>query len=615
MKLVVVGHVDHGKSTLIGRLFHDTGMLPDGRLDQLVAAAKRRGVAFELANLTDALQAERDQNVTIDTAQIWFRANGRRYVIIDAPGHKEFVKNMVTGAAQADAALIVIDAQEGVQEQSRRHGFLLSLLGIGQVIVVVNKMDLVGFAQERFAAIAEEYGRFLSSLGLEPLQTVPISARTGLNVARTDGAVAWYSGPSILDALAQLKTAEAPASGPLRFPIQDIYRFDHRRILAGRIESGVLRVGDRLQFLPNGKRAEVKSIERWNAPAASTAVAGESVGVTLTEQIFIDRGDVACALDDTPYAQTEFHARVFWLGKRPLVAGRRYTLRLTTQEADCEITAIDRVVDAATLEPRPGADDVCGHDVADLRLQTRRPLVFDTYQRVPTFGRFVLVDGLDVAGGGIVTGAVQQQIAEEETPSHLTRSFGQVACEERQARHGHRGAVIWFTGLSGSGKSTVANALERELFDRGLQVFVLDGDNIRYGLSANLGFSAADRAENIRRVAEAAKLFAEAGFIAIAAFISPYRSDRARARRIMEEGGLDIPFVEVFLDAPLEVCEQRDPKHLYAKARSGEIKDFTGISAPYERPERPDLVIHSGERSVQEAVTAVLDRVLPQVTG
>lgn len=616
VSFVIVGHVDHGKSTLIGRLFYDTGSLPDGKYEQLVAVAERRGVAFEFANLMDALQAERNQNITIDTAQIWFRWQGRRYVIIDAPGHKEFVKNMVTGAARADAAMVIIDAQEGVREQSRRHGFLLTLLGIDQVIVVVNKMDLVGFSQAAFQAVADQYVAFLASLGVTPLAVLPASARGGDNIAQKSAAMPWYGGRTVLEALSSLRAAASLAEKPLRFPVQDVYRFDHRRILAGRIESGTLKVGDSLLFLPGGKQSAVKSIERWAAPSGETASAGESIGITLSEQLFVDRGDVACALEHTPYSQNQFEARVFWLGKRPLVTGRHYILRIATQEAEVEVASITRVIDAATLVERPIDAGVGGYDVADLVLRTRYPVVYDLYRRVPTLGRFVIIDDLDVAGGGVITRAAREQASLVGVASrNLTRSMSQVTRDERYARNRHKGAVLWFTGLSGSGKSTLATAVERELFDRGVQAFVLDGDNIRYGLSANLGFSAADRAENIRRVAESAKLFAEAGLVAIAAFISPYRSDRLRARRIMQEGALDLPFSEVYLDVALSVCEQRDPKHLYAKARAGTIKEFTGISAPYEPPDDPELVIRTDECSVDAAVTVILDHLIPRIFG
>jgi bifunctional enzyme CysN/CysC len=612
LRLVVIGHVDHGKSTLIGRLFHDTHSLPDGKYEQLAAAATRRGVPFEFANLMDALQAERDQNVTIDTAQIWFRWRGRRYVIIDAPGHKEFIRNMVTGAAQADAAVLVIDAAEGVKEQTRRHASLVRLLGLDQVLVVINKMDLVGHRRDRFETIAAECRALLTALGLTPSGILPLSARSGENVVTASVGLSWYDGPTFVEALAELRPSHQPLDQPLRMPVQDVYRFDHRRVIAGRIESGTLRVGDTVVFLPGGGQSAVRTIERWSAPPATEAGAGASVGITLTEQIFVDRGDVLCHADHAASVQNLLRARVFWLGREPLASGRTYVLRLATQEVECEVASIARVVDASSLVETGRAGVVSANDVADLTLRTKRPVVCDRHERVPALGRFVLVDGTDVAGGGIVV-APGGDLESATAARNVTRSISSVTQEERQKLHRHRGAVVWLTGLSGSGKSTIATAVERELFDRGLHVFVLDGDNIRYGLSADLGFSAADRAENIRRVAETAKLFAEAGLIAITAFISPYRSDRARARQVLQEGNLLIPFTEVFVDAPLAVCEARDPKQLYAKARAGTIKEFTGISAPYESPEAPDLVIHTDRVSVQEAVSAILDHLLPRI--
>ena len=323
LKIVIVGHVDHGKSTLVGRLLHDTGSLPEGKLEQLQQIAERRGVPFEWANLMDALQAERDQNITIDTAQIWFHTPKRHYVIIDAPGHKEFLKNMVTGAAQAEAALLLIDAHEGVQENSRRHGYLLDLLGIRQVAVLVNKMDLVSYSQERFDAIEAEYRAWLKQIGLEPSRFIPISARQGDNIAAPSPNMPWWKGPTVVETLDEFKAARPLGDQPLRFPIQDVYRFDHRRILAGRVESGRIKVGDRLVFAPSNKTSTVKTIERWNAPARDFAEAGESIGITLTDQIFVERGAVAALENAPPYELTCFKARVFWLGKQPFMPGRQ----------------------------------------------------------------------------------------------------------------------------------------------------------------------------------------------------------------------------------------------------------------------------------------------------
>ena len=343
LKIVIVGHVDHGKSTFVGRLFHDTGSLPEGKLEQLQQSAERRGVPFEWANLMDALQAERDQNITIDTAQIWFRTPKRQYVIIDAPGHKEFIKNMVTGAANAEAALLLIDAHEGVQENSRRHGYLLNLLGIRQVAVLVNKMDLVAHREARFQEIEAEYRQWLGSIGLTPKIFIPITAKHGDNIAARSANMPWWSGPTVLETLDDFKVSERPEGQPLRFAVQDVYRFDERRILAGRVEAGSIHVDDRLLFCPGNKVSTVKSIERWNAPKTDRADAGESIGITLTEQIYVERGSVAALESAPPFELTKFRARLFWLGRQPFRPNRRYKLKLATQEVECGIDSIQRV--------------------------------------------------------------------------------------------------------------------------------------------------------------------------------------------------------------------------------------------------------------------------------
>jgi len=606
LKIVIVGHVDHGKSTFVGRLFYDTGSLPEGKLEQLQAAAKRRGAPFEWANLMDALQSERDQNITIDTAQIWFRTRQRQYVIIDAPGHKEFLKNMVTGAANAEAALLLIDANEGVQEQSRRHGYLLNLLGIRQIVVLVNKMDLQGYAEARFEQIETEYRAFLKSIGVEPRGFLPISARHGDNIATRSAHMPWWAGPTVLEALDDFQPAEPATHQPLRLPIQDIYRFDDRRILAGRIESGALKIGDRLVFAPSDKVSTVKTIERWNAPAAERAEAGESVGLTLSEQIFVERGAVAALETAPPYELNRFKARLFWLGREPFRKGRSYKLKLATQEVECEIESIERLIDSSTLETiQPAEPQVGRNEVAELYLRTRRPVAFDVHSEIIATGRFVIVDGFEVAGGGIVAADnYPRRTADRLQKSHnIYWSRGKVTADQRAVRNGHRGRVIWLTGLSASGKSTIATDLERELFNLGRHVYVLDGDNMRHGLCSDLGFSPKDRKENIRRVGETAKLFAEAGHICVTAFISPYRSDREMVRQILEPGR----FVEVYCNAPLEVCEARDPKGLYAKARAHQIKDFTGISAPYEAPERAELELATDKLTVAESVARIIE--------
>ena len=608
LKIVIVGHVDHGKSTFVGRLLHDTGSLPEGKVEQLQKIAERRGMPFEWANLMDALQAERDQNITIDTAQIWFRTKKRQYVIIDAPGHKEFLKNMITGAASAEAALLLIDAQEGIQENSRRHGYLLHFLGITQIAVLVNKMDLVGFSQERFQAIETEYRAFLKSLGVEARIFVPMSARDGDNIAVPSPKMPWWTGSTVLNVLDNFRTSEPPSHLPLRFAVQDVYRFDERRILAGRVESGTLKVGDRLQFCPANKVSTVKTIERWSAPASENASASESIGITLSEQIFVERGAVGARENALPYVLNRFKARIFWMGRAPFQKGKLYKLKLLAQEVDCEIDTIEKVLDASTLDTIHRDGDkahVARFEIAELYLRTKRPVAFDAHSEIITTGRFVISDGFDVVGGGIVVDDAYPRMSSDTLhKSHnIFWTEGKITHEARIHRNGHLGRVVWLTGLSGAGKSSVANELERELFTLGMQAYVLDGDKVRHGLCSDLGFSPDDRRENIRRIGEMAKIMADAGFICITAFISPYRADREAVRARVEPG----QFVEVYVNAPLTVCESRDPKGLYAKARANEIRDFTGISAPYEPPANPEVELPTDLLSVQESVLKIVE--------
>lgn len=612
LRIVIVGHVDHGKSTLVGRLLHDTGSLPEGKFEQIQAVCKRRGMPFEWAFLMDALQAERDQNITIDVSQIWFHSGTRSYVIIDAPGHKEFLKNMVTGAASAGAALLLIAANEGVQEQSKRHAYLLSMLGVDQVIVLINKMDLVDYSESVFREIEKEYRVFLEKLGVRPIVFIPISARDGLNLVEpARGPVSWYSGPTLMRALDRLPVPSAEADGPLRFAVQDIYRFDERRIVAGRVESGTMRVGDHVVFSPNNKTSTVASIERWNAPLKDSASAGESVGLILSEPIFVERGHIASHDTEAPIETKRFRARIFWMGDKPFAIGKRYNVKLLTQEIECQLVSVDRVIDATSLDTFSGVRySVVKNEVAEVTIQTRSPLVMDNHDKIDTSGRFVVVDERDVAGGGIIFGGTYIQ-RERIQSTNLFWSEGRIDQRIRIERNGHRGMVIWLTGLSGSGKSTLARALETNLFNRHMQVYVLDGDNVRHGLNSNLGFTPEDRVENIRRVAEVAKLMADAGLVVITSLISPYRLDRSRARDVILSE--EVEFVEVHVAAPLQVCERRDPKNLYKRARSGEIKNFTGIDAPYEEPENPEITIHTDRESVKESVGRLLDFLIPRL--
>ncbi len=590
LRVVFVGHVDHGKSTLIGRILHDTGSLPEGKIEEIKKTCAAEGLEFEFAFLLDALLEEQKQNVTIDTTEIPFRTARRRYAIIDAPGHKEFLKNMITGASRAEAAILVIGADEGVREQSRRHAYLLSMLGIRNVIVVVNKMDLVDYSEKRFRAIEQDYRKFLRELGLDARTFIPASAKHGENVARASMKMKWYCAA------------------------KDVYRFDGRRIVAGRIETGTLRVGDQLVFSPANKSSMVAAIERWNEPVTPNAfgVADDSIGITLTEQIFVERGYVASHQDETPVETNRFHADLFWIVRDPLRVGRLYDLRLATQHVKCQIVSIEHVTDSSTLEATgDGREQLERNEIGRVTIQTRAPLVIDNHDRIPNLGRFVIIDDGQICGGGTIFGGVytDRTVAKSK---NIFWTEEKITARERAMRTGHRGAVVWLTGLSGAGKSTIAQSIERDLFHRGMNTYVLDGDNIRHGLNSNLGFSPDDRVENIRRVSEVAKLMADAGTVVITAFISPYRMDRRRAREIALEGNAE--FIEVFVDAPLEVCEARDPKNLYKKARAGEIREFTGIDAPYEAPEDAEIVVYTDRQTVDESVATILEQLLPRLS-
>jgi bifunctional enzyme CysN/CysC len=518
LSIVVVGHVDHGKSTLLGRLYADTGSLPDGKLERVQAICRQQGKAFEYAFLFDAFLEEQEQGITIDSARTFFSWNGRQYTIIDAPGHKEFLKNMVSGAARAEAALLVIDAAEGVQEQSRRHGQLLSLVGVQQVAVVVNKMDLVDYSEKRYAAIVAEYGAFLAQLGVTPRCFLPASAILGDNVASRGRNLSWYEGPTVLEAL-DLFQGEAPGDAvPLRLAVQDVYKFDARRIVAGRVASGRLRVGDRLVFSPSSKTAAVKTIEAFNVtPAPDEVTAGQSVGVTLDEQIFIERGEVASHQDAPALVSTAVRCNVFWLGRQPLRLSHPYLLRLATQETPAEVAEIHRVIDAGDLEAQERPDVIERNQVADVTIRTRSPVAFDLYRDFQVTGRFVLVDDYDVAGGGIITSLVTDEYAglrEEVRQRELAWTKGQVGPDDRAAHYGHRAALVILVGPNEEAALGLAAALERALVVDGRHAYLLEGRNLRRGLDADL--AEAQQGEMLRRFGEVARLLLDTGMIVVA---------------------------------------------------------------------------------------------------
>ncbi|NVN88029.1 MAG: adenylyl-sulfate kinase [Rhodopseudomonas sp.] len=597
VRIVIVGHVDHGKSTLVGRLLHETGSLPDGKLEMLKAVSARRGMPFEWSFLLDALQTERDQGITIDTTQISFRTGSRDIVLIDAPGHAEFLRNMITGASQADGAVLIIDALEGVRDQTRRHGYLLHLLGVKQVAVVVNKMDRVDFSEARFREISDEISAHLIELGVTPAAVIPISARDGDGVAERTANIAWYDGPTVVEALDALIPARPLDQLALRLPVQAIYKFDDRRIVAGRIESGQLQTGDEIVIMPAGKIARIKSVESWPVtPVSGPQGAGRSVGITLDRELFIERGDVIAHVGAAPRDTRRLRARIFWLHDQPLLPGASILLRLGTRETRATVVAIEKAVDPGDLES-VAAKAIARNHVGEIDIALAQPVAADPASDNPRTGRLVIEVGGRIAGGGLV---LSVDAGARAIPVDIVPVESALRPDERLARYRHGGAVVWLTGLPGSGKSTLALALERRLFSRGGSPILLDGDTLRAGLNADLGFSAEDRAENIRRLAEIATHLARNGHIAIVAAVSPALEDRAAARRIAAE-----LFREIHVATPAEVCESRDPKGHYAKARAGALKGFTGIGNDYQPPVGNELTIDTSTGSVAEATDAI----------
>jgi bifunctional enzyme CysN/CysC len=597
VRIVIVGHVDHGKSTLVGRLLHETGSLPDGKLEMLKEVSARRGMPFEWSFLLDALQTERDQGITIDTTQIRFRTKSRDVILIDAPGHAEFLRNMITGASQADGAVLIIDALEGVRDQTRRHGYLLHLLGVKQVAVVVNKMDRVDFFAARFQEISDEISAHLIALGVTPTAVIPISARDGDGVSERTPRIGWYNGLTVVEALDALTPAHALDELALRLPVQAIYKFDDRRIVAGRIESGQLGAGDEIVIMPAGKLAKIRSVESWPAtPVSGPQGAGRSVGITLDRELFIERGDVIGHVGTAPRDTRRIHARIFWLHDQPLKPGAAILLRLGTKETRATIVAIEKAVDPgdlASVETKA----IARNHVGEIDISLAQPLAADTYADNPRTGRLVIEVNGRIAGGGLVLSVDAGQRA---VPVDIVPVQSTLRPDERSARYHHNGAVVWLTGLPGSGKSTLALALERRLFDRGGSPILLDGDTLRAGLNRDLGFTPYDRSENVRRLAELASHLARSGHVAIVAAVSPSLEDRAAARVIA-----DSAFREIYVSTSAEVCEERDPKGHYAKARAGGILGFTGIGNDYQPPVAVELTIDTSRFSVTEASDAI----------
>jgi len=603
LRFTTAGSVDDGKSTLIGRLLHDAKAIYDDTLSAVEHASRRSGQTdIDFALVTDGLKAEREQRITIDVAYRHFATPRRRFIIADTPGHEQYTRNMVTGASTANLAIILIDARQGVVTQSKRHGFIASLLGIPHLVVAVNKMDLVAYARETFESIREEYSAFIAKLRTHDVTFIPISALQGDNVVHHSRQMPWYEGPPLLTHLETVHIASDTNLIDLRFPVQHVLRpHSHFRGYCGTVASGTMHVGDVVTALPSGRATRVQRILGPQGEQ-DDAFAPQAVTLCLEDELDISRGDMIVHPANLPWVAHELEAILVWIDQTALRLQQPYLIKHTTGLVRGMVRELLYRIDPNTLHHQP-ADRLQLNEIGRARLQLFRPLLCDEYERNRQTGSFILIDPVThyTAGAGMIIDRSHTYQAPQPATAHLVRHAGQVTAAQRAHLLGQRPVTFWLTGLSGSGKSTLAYALEQRLVAAGRACVVLDGDNIRHGLNRDLGFTAEERAENIRRVAEVARLFNDAGLIVITAFISPYRQDRQQARQII--GG--DRFIETLVDTPLELCERRDPKGLYQKARAGQIPDFTGVSAPYETPEQPDLRLPTAEASVDAIVEKV----------
>ncbi|KKC32049.1 sulfate adenylyltransferase subunit CysN [Devosia psychrophila] len=593
LRFLTCGSVDDGKSTLIGRLLYDSQLILDDQLASLKKESHNRtvgeeGIDFSL--LVDGLTAEREQGITIDVAYRFFSTDQRKFIVADTPGHEQYTRNMATGASNADLALVLIDARKGVLTQTRRHSFILSLIGVKHVVLVVNKIDLMGYDEATFDRIVAEYRAFAAPLGFKTLAAIPVSALRGDNILAKSDRTPWFDGTPLVPYLETIEVAEDRTLGKLRFPVQWVNRpnLDFRGF-SGTVASGIVAVGDEVLIASSRKPAVVKRIVTMDGDL-QRAVAGQAVTLVLDREVDISRGDMLSHAGETPEFSNQFQARVVWMSEEPAFPGRSYLLKLGTQLVPATITDLKFRTNVNTLE-QTAATKVDLNEVATVTIATDKPIAFDAYASNALTGGFILVDRITNAtlGAGTIEFGLRRA-------QNLTYQSFDVNREVRAQMKGQSPKIVWFTGLSGSGKSSIANLLEKRLTADGRHAYILDGDNVRHGLNRDLGFTEAARVENIRRVAEVAKLMADAGLIVLVSFISPFENERRLAREIAG----DIDFVEVYVDTPLEVCEARDPKGLYKRARAGEIKNFTGIDSPFEPPSTPDLVLHGGEEEPVE---------------
>jgi bifunctional enzyme CysN/CysC len=599
LRFLTCGSVDDGKSTLIGRLLYDTKLIFEDHLATLERDSKKHGTTgdeIDFALLVDGLEAERQQGITIDVAYRFFTTEKRSFIVADTPGHEQYTRNMATGASNCDLAIILIDARKGVLTQTKRHSYICSLLGIRHVVLAVNKIDLMGYDEDVFDRIVADYRAFAEPLGFKSLTPIPMSARYGDNVTSRSQKMPWYAGPILLEHLEAIDVDSDLAAKPFRFPVQWVNRpnLDFRGF-SGTVATGRVRPGDKIVVAASGRESVVERIVTYDGDLPE-ARAGDAVTLTLKDEIDIPRGDVLVEPTARPEVADQFAAHLLWMAEEDLLPGRNYLMRIGTQYVPAKVSALKHKVDVDTLEHLAGRT-LHLNEIGFCNFSTSVPIAFDPYEENRETGAFILIDRYTNAtvGAGMISFGLRRA-------GNIHLHAGLVSRAERERLNGHRPAVLWFTGLSGSGKSTIANLVERRLHEQGVRTFLLDGDNVRHGLNKDLGFTDADRVENIRRVGEVAKLFTEAGLVVLCSFISPFRAERRMVRELLPEGD----FIEVFVDTPIEDCMKRDPKGLYAKAVKGEIAHFTGVTSPYEAPEDAELVLETRELSAAEAAEKVV---------
>ena len=599
LRFITCGSVDDGKSTLIGRLLYDSKMIFEDQLSALESDSKRlgtQGEEIDFALLVDGLAAEREQGITIDVAYRYFSTDKRKFIVADTPGHEQYTRNMATGASTADVAILLIDARKGVLTQTRRHSFIASLLGIKNIVLAVNKMDLENYSQQVVQDIEAEYREFAKDFGFREIMTIPMSALKGDNIIEPSANMGWYTGPSLMQYLENVPVGDARQQADFRLPVQWVNRpnLDFRGF-SGTIAAGTVRVGDKIKALPNAQESTVKSIVTYDGNL-DYAVAGEAITLTLEDEIDISRGDVIAGKDNPPEVADQFEAKIIWMHDEPMLPGRPYMFKTANKLVPGLVTDLKHKVNVNTME-HTAAKSLALNEIGICNIGLESRIAFDAYAQNREIGSFIIIDRItnNTVGVGMIDFALRRA-------SNIHWQALDVNKAARAEMKLQRPAMLWFTGLSGSGKSTIANIVEKRLFARGRHTYILDGDNVRHGLNQDLGFTDADRVENIRRVGEVAKLMVDSGLMVMTSFISPFRAERRMVAGLMEEG----EFIEVYVDTPFDVCAARDPKGLYKKALAGEIKNFTGYDSPYEPPERADIHVSTDKLSAEDCADVII---------